>query len=130
MAHSIEARVPFLDHRLIEFTLSLPDELKTKDGVTKRILKSAMRDVMPEKVINRTDKKGFATPEERWLRSDTTGAFRAALLDAARANSAVLSAPGVEAEFDLFLQRKKPFSNEFWRIITLGIWARRFGVEF
>lgn len=130
MAHSIEARVPFLDHRLIEFTLSLPDELKTKDGVTKRILKSAMRDSMPAKVINRTDKKGFATPEERWLRGDTTGAFRAALLAAAHENPQVLSVRGVEAEFDLFLNRRKPFSNEFWRMITLGAWARRFGVQF
>ena len=130
MAHSIEARVPFLDHRLIEFTLSLPDSFKTKDGVTKRILKSAMRDAMPEKVVARTDKKGFATPEELWLRSDPGGGFRAALLYAARENPAVLSAPGVETEFDLFLQRKRPFSNVFWRMITLGIWARRFGVQF
>lgn len=130
MAHSIEARVPFLDHRLIEFTLSLPDEFKTKDGVTKRILKSAMRDSMPAKVINRTDKKGFATPEERWLRSDTTGAFRASLLAAAHENPQVLSVAGVEVEFDLFLNRRKPFSNEFWRMITLGAWARRFGVRF
>ena len=130
MAHSIEARVPFLDHRLVEFTLGLPDAFKTRDGVTKRILKSAMRDAMPEKVIARTDKKGFATPEELWLRSDPGGGFRKALLDSARENTAVLSAAGVEAEFDLFLQRRKPFSNVFWRMITLGIWTRRFGVEF
>jgi len=129
MAHSIEARVPFLDHKLIEFTLGLPDAFKTRDGVTKRILKSAMRDAMPEKVIARTDKKGFATPEELWLRSDPGGAFRKALLDAARENPAVLSAVGVETEFDLFLQRRKPFSNVFWRMITLGVWTRRFGVE-
>ncbi len=129
MAHSIEARVPFLDHRLIEFTLSLPDEFKTKDGVTKRILKSAMRDAMPEKVINRTDKKGFATPEELWLRADPGGGFRQALLASAHENRAVLSAAGVEAEFDLFLQRRKPFTNLFWRIITLGVWARRCGVK-
>ena len=130
MAHSLEARVPFLDHRLIEFTLSLPDKFKTQDGVTKRILKSAMRDAMPAKVINRTDKKGFATPEERWLRSDTTGAFRASLLASAYENPQVLSVAGVEAEFDLFLNRRKPFTNEFWRMITLGVWARRFGIQF
>ena len=130
MAHGIEARVPFLDHRLVEFTLSLPDVFKTQDGITKRILKSAMREMMPEKVIARTDKKGFATPEELWLRADPGGGFRGALLDAARENGAVLSAAGVEAEFDLFLQRKKPFSNVFWRIITLGLWARRCGVQF
>ncbi len=130
MAHSIEARVPFLDHRLIEFTLSLPDAFKTQDGITKRILKSAMRDAMPTKVIDRTDKKGFATPEERWLRSDTTGMFRASLLATAHENPQVLSVSGVEAEFDLFLNRRKPYTNEFWRMITLGVWARRFGIQF
>ena len=130
MAHGIEARVPFLDHRLVEFTLSLPDVFKTQDGITKRILKSAMRGTMPEKVINRTDKKGFATPEELWLRADPGGGFRQALLDSAQENCAVLSAAGVEREFDLFLQRKKPFTNLFWRIITLGLWTRRCGVRF
>ena len=130
MAHSIEARVPFLDHRLVEFTLSLPDEFKTRDGVTKRILKAAMRETMPAKVIDRTDKKGFATPEERWLRTDPSGRFRTALLDAARENPAVLSATGLDAEYDLFLQRRKPFSNAFWRMITFGVWARKFGIEF
>jgi asparagine synthase (glutamine-hydrolysing) len=129
MAHSIEARVPFLDHRLIEFTLSLPDEFKTKDGITKRILKSAMRATMPAKVIDRTDKKGFATPEERWLRADVQGKFRTLLLDAARENPGVLSPTGVETEFDLFIQGRKPFSNVFWRMITFGIWARKFGVQ-
>ena len=130
MAHSIEARVPFLDHKLIEFTLGLPDDFKTRDGVTKRILKSAMRDAMPSKVIGRTDKKGFATPEEHWLRADPKGEFRSILLDTARENPLVLSAAGVEAEFDQFIQRRKPFSNVFWRMITFGIWARRFGIEF
>ena len=130
MAHSIEARVPFLDHRLIEFTLSLPDEFKTRDGVTKRILKSAMRAAMPAKVIDRTDKKGFATPEERWLRADPKGEFRALLLAAADENPQVLDAAAVRAEFDLFLQRRQPFSNVFWRMITFGIWVRRFGVQF
>ena len=130
MAHGIEARVPFLDHRLVEFTLSLPDVFKTQDGITKRILKSAMRGTMPEKVLNRTDKKGFATPEELWLRADPGGGFRQALLDSAQENCAVLSAEGVEREFDLFLQRKKPFTNLFWRIITLGLWTRRCGVQF
>ena len=129
MAHSIEARVPFLDHRLIEFTLSLPDEFKTQDGITKRILKAAMRDAMPAKVIERTDKKGFATPEEHWLRADPSGKFRAAILETAHAHPGIFSPSGTEAELRLFHERRKPFSNLFWRILTFGVWARRFGVQ-
>jgi asparagine synthase (glutamine-hydrolysing) len=129
MAHSIEARVPFLDHRLVEFTLSLPDEFKTRNGITKRILKAAMTNVVPEKVLNRTDKKGFATPEEQWLRDDNAGEFRGLLLRTANEHPALFSAEGVEAELDAMLARKKAFSSVFWRIITFGAWAERFGVE-
>jgi asparagine synthase (glutamine-hydrolysing) len=129
MAHSVEARVPFLDHRLVEFTLSLPDEFKTKNGVTKRILKSAMVNVVPEKVLSRTDKKGFATPEERWLRDDDSGEFRRRLLRTANEHPALLSVEGVRAELDAVVAGKKAFSNVFWRIITFGAWAERFSVE-
>ncbi len=129
MAHSIEARVPFLDHRLVEFTLSLPDEFKTQNGVTKRILKSAMTDIVPEKVLQRTDKKGFATPEERWLRNDHNGKFRKLLLHAANEHPVLFSAESVEAELDAVLAKKKAFSNLFWRIITFGAWVERFGVK-
>src|ERR1051325_4005062 len=126
MAHSIEARVPFLDHRLVEFTLSLPDEFKTRDGITKRILKSAMTNVVPEKVLNRTDKKGFATPEERWLRDDKKEEFRGFLVRTANEHPALLSATGIKQELDSMLAGKSAFSNVFWRIITFGAWAERF----
>ena len=130
MAHSIEARVPFLDHELVEFTLSLPDEFKTKDGVTKRILKAAMRPSMPAKVIDRTDKKGFATPEERWLREDPTGGFRKLLIETAHENPKVLNGPAVQAEYEDFLAGRKRYNNLFWRVITFGTWVRKFGVKF
>jgi asparagine synthase (glutamine-hydrolysing) len=129
MAHSVEARVPFLDHRLVEFSLSLPDEFKTRNGVTKRILKSAMVNVVPEKVLSRTDKKGFATPAERWLRDDSRGEFRQRLLRTANEHPTLLSVEGLTAELDAVVARRKAFSNVFWRIITFGAWAERFSVE-
>lgn len=128
MAHSIEARVPFLDHRLVEFTLSLPDQFKTRNGVTKRILKAAMAGLVPEKVLNRTDKKGFATPEERWIRNDK-GEFRKLLLRTANENPTLLSADDVQKELDLMLAGKRSFSNLFWRIITFGAWVEQFNVK-
>jgi asparagine synthase (glutamine-hydrolysing) len=62
MAHSIESRVPFLDHRLVEFCLSLPDGFKIKNGIRKQLLREAMQPELPEKVYRRTDKLGFETP--------------------------------------------------------------------
>lgn len=68
MAHSVEARVPFLDHKLIEFALSIPAEQKIQGGLTKMILRESLRDILPVSVYKRKDKIGFATPiEERFF---------------------------------------------------------------
>ncbi len=67
MAFSIESRVPFLDHRLIEFAFSLPTSDKISAGITKRILRESMKGIIPEEVYNRRDKKGFVTPGvDKW----------------------------------------------------------------
>ena len=68
MAHSIEARVPFLDYRLVEFMASLPDHMKIRNGQTKWLLRQALKDVMPTEVVQRRNKMGFGTPEQDWLR--------------------------------------------------------------
>jgi len=68
MHFSIESRVPFLDRALNEFLLTLPEEwLVGPDGTTKRILRDAMRGLVPDAIINRRDKVGFETPENAWL---------------------------------------------------------------
>lgn len=68
MRFSIESRVPFLDRRLTEFALSLPEDwLVGPDGTSKRILREAMRGIVPDDVIDRRDKIGFATPQQGWL---------------------------------------------------------------
>jgi asparagine synthase (glutamine-hydrolysing) len=69
MAFSIESRVPFLDHRLVEFVFSLPDEDKISSATTKSILRKSLNNILPESITNRKDKKGFVTPGEvKWLR--------------------------------------------------------------
>jgi asparagine synthase (glutamine-hydrolysing) len=69
MAFSIESRVPFLDHRLVQFCFSLPNSHKVHRGETKRILRSAMRGIVPDAVLDRKDKTGFITPGHiTWLR--------------------------------------------------------------
>lgn len=69
MAFGIESRVPFLDHRLVEFSFSLGDEDKINYGQTKYILRHALQGILPEAIVRRQDKKGFVTPgEDKWLR--------------------------------------------------------------
>lgn len=72
MAFGIEARVPFLDVRLIELAVRLPDRLRVNGGVTKAVLRQAMRGRVPEAVLARRDKLGFATPQRAWLTSGRT----------------------------------------------------------
>ncbi|MBL4819362.1 MAG: asparagine synthase (glutamine-hydrolyzing) [Gammaproteobacteria bacterium] len=69
MAHSIESRVPFLDHRLVELNIALGSRHKIEGAETKIILRRAMRDAMPQSIVNRQDKLGFATPEETWFKT-------------------------------------------------------------
>jgi asparagine synthase (glutamine-hydrolysing) len=67
MAHSREVRLPFLDHRLVEFVFNLPDRLIIKGGWTKWILREAFRGIVPEAISFRADKLGYMPPQERWL---------------------------------------------------------------
>lgn len=69
MAHSREARVPFLDHRLVELAVSAPASLKLSRGRSKILLRQSLADLLPSSVAARTDKIGFATPEANWLRA-------------------------------------------------------------
>ena len=76
MAHSEEVRLPFCDHRLAEFTLSLPPEALMGDTQTKRVLRGAMKGILPEPIRQRWNKQGFLPPQALW--------FRQALLDETR----------------------------------------------
>ena len=69
MAFSIEARVPFLDHDLVDLLLSFPDRLKLDPGATKRVLRESMRGIVVDTVLDRRDKVGYEPPQARWLRA-------------------------------------------------------------
>ena len=67
MAFGIESRVPFLDHPLVEWLGTLPADMKLDGGWTKRILREALKGILPEKVCTRKSKLGFSAPETEWL---------------------------------------------------------------
>src|SRR5262249_54885098 len=79
MAHSLEARVPLLDHRPIEFVARIPPELKLRRGTTKYIFKRAMQGILPEAILERP-KWGFAVPLGAWFKGDLSGFVRELLL--------------------------------------------------
>jgi asparagine synthase (glutamine-hydrolysing) len=127
MAHSIEARVPFLDHRLVEFVVGLPDELKLSQGFTKRVLRDAMKGVLPESVRVRTDKLGFVTPEERWVRSEAPEKFRAAARQAITTSGGIFTRQAATLVDDI-VDGRTPFSFALWRLVSFGRWIDRHAV--
>jgi asparagine synthase (glutamine-hydrolysing) len=129
MAHSVEARLPFLDYRVVELALGLPEEAKLSGGVTKRVLREAMRGVLPEQVRTRMDKIGFATAEEQWMRREQPDGFRKALGEAIEAAQGALRPQAASQLLEDVIAGRRAFSYLPWRMISFGAWMRRFDVS-
>lgn len=128
MAHSIEARVPFVDHEIIEFSLSLGGDHKIVGGDTKRVLRSAMKGILPEGVRQRRDKLGFATPEEVWMRGPLKGQMLDGIEATIKRYPDLLEPGNTRALANSMLEGERPVDFSLWRIVNLGIWGERFGV--
>lgn len=128
MAHGVEARVPFLDYRLVEFTMGLDDEQKIQKGVTKSILREAMKGILPEPIRTRMDKLGFVTPEIVWVQERAPHLFRDALKEAV-ARSQGLIQPSILEYFEQALTNQKTFDFVIWRAICFGAWLKVFNVK-
>jgi asparagine synthase (glutamine-hydrolysing) len=101
MAASVESRAPFLDYRLVSFTLSLPDSDVIRSGRTKWIERQAMRDFLPPDVVWQKGKLGFAVPQRSWFgRSEVTAAIREALENGAMAAAGTIDVRDCRARFD------------------------------
>ncbi|GEJ55435.1 asparagine synthetase B [Anaeromyxobacter diazotrophicus] len=128
MAFSIEARVPFLDYRLVELSLRLADSEKLGGGVTKAVLRRAMRGIVPDVVLDRRDKMGFVTAEPLWMQRDLSARFRAEIAAGIEALSGVLS-PVLLDRFDEVVAGRRPFDFRYWRALSVGRWAAAFSVK-
>ncbi|MEZ5031444.1 MAG: asparagine synthase (glutamine-hydrolyzing) [Saprospiraceae bacterium] len=125
MAFSIESRVPFMDYRLIEFTLGLPERLVYRQGERKYILRQAFQGVVPDNILQRRDKMGFVSAEERWLREDGKTWF-GAMFDAAADSLNDLVQPERLAPMLRRMQAGEiPFNFDPWRIICLSQWLKQ-----
>jgi asparagine synthase (glutamine-hydrolysing) len=124
MAHSIEGRVPYLDHRLVELAFSLPEDVKLSGVVPKAVLRRALADALPPEVLARRDKIGF--------RADASATHRlarehaAALAEARTHYEREWLEPGTVAE--LLATRDESDAAEFalWRVVNLKLWLRQF----
>ena len=127
MWFSVESRVPFLDYRLVERTLSLPATDVIRKGMTKHFLREAMKSIVPEKIRLRMDKVGFETPEAEWFR---TPAFQTLIKDLLTSDSfrkrGIINVTKAMNLYDHHLTGKINISTEIWKWINLELWYREF----
>ncbi len=124
MAASIESRVPFLDHKLVEFTARLPERLKLRGGTTKYILRKSMADVLPEVILNRP-KMGFPVPVDRWLRSSHRGLIDEYVLGERAAARNIFRREAVEQLVAEHQSGTRNHVERLWALLNFEIWMRQ-----
>ena len=128
MAHAVEVRPPFLDHRIVEFAASLPGTWKIHGSCQKFILKELMKDKLPAAVLGRK-KIGFDIPAHEWLR----GPLRSLLVDGMQsglsAYPGLFQASVVERYLRCHLERKANFGYHLWGLLILFLWMKRWQIE-
>ena len=124
MATSIESRVPFLDHKLVEFTARMPDAMKLRGNTTKYILREAMKDVLPEQILTRS-KMGFPVPIGSWFR----GPFKSIVDEyvlSERATSRRIFDAGFVRQIVARHQGGEDHAERLWALVNFEMWMRRF----
>jgi asparagine synthase (glutamine-hydrolysing) len=125
MAASIESRVPFLDHPLVEFAASIPSSYAIKGLEGKSILKSAVEDLLPRSIIYRK-KMGFPTPWSQWLAGDQLRELEALLLEPRSIRRDLFQPDAIRKIFTEHRSRTRDNSNRIWRLLNLELWFRVF----
>ena len=125
MAASIESRVPFLDHHLVEFAWGLGPDAKLSGFTTKRILRDAVADVVPRTILTRP-KAGFPLPFGRWLQAGWDAVAREVLLDRRARERDVLAPAGVERLLDAASRGVHGSADAVWSLLNLELWYRTF----
>lgn len=126
MANSIEARTPFLDHRLVEFALGLPYDWKIRLGVTKIILRKAYQHRLPFAVSHRKDKKGYPTPMARWFRTIQRENLMQFLFSEEVRRRRIFNLGGIKVMIDKHCNGDIDASWQIYRWLTTEIWFRIF----
>ena len=124
MAASIESRVPFLDHKLVEFTVRLPQRLKLRRGRTKYVLRRAMQGILPEPILARR-KMGFPVPVGQWFRQEFRSVVDEYVLSARARERAIFNHDFVRALVARH-QAGENHSERLWALVNFEIWLRRF----
>jgi asparagine synthase (glutamine-hydrolysing) len=106
MAHAIEVRLPFLDHKLVEFVFSIPSEFKIKNGWTKSLIRYSFNDLLPDEITWRKNKLAFQVPEKKWESNPDWQKF-------------------IKPYINICADFNYATNNSYnWSLISLGLWLK------
>lgn len=122
MAHSLESRVPLLDHPLVEFAATIPSNIKFKNGTMKHVFKDAFRSFLPEVIVNRKDKMGFPTPLTEWLNGEAHDFVHDVFSCQHAQNRELVDNRKVLNR----LSKESKFGRNVWGLLCLELWQQEF----
>lgn len=129
MAHSIEARVPFLDHRLVELAMQIPEKLKIKNNIPKYILKKSCEGILPNSIIYRK-KQGFAAPVSIWMKEGELGKYTVnSIVNSKLVSQKIISRDFVEYIYHRHCRGYEDHSGRLWSLLMVALWVDKFDVE-
>jgi asparagine synthase (glutamine-hydrolysing) len=124
MAHGLESRVPFLDHKVVEFAAVIPADIKFKSGQLKRILLKAFSDILPESILRRKDKMGFPVPINEWFKKELNDFIVDIFVDSPKRDF-------LNKEIIIKKINSEPqFGRKMWGLLSLEIWFQEFYDKF
>jgi asparagine synthase (glutamine-hydrolysing) len=128
MAHALEVRPPFLDHRIVEFAASLPQNFKVRGITTKFLLKELMRGKLPSAIIDRK-KTGFDIPTHDWFRTILRDLLLDTLIPEAVSASGIFDARAIQDLIRDHMERRINVGYHLWGLLTLFLWMKRWRIE-
>jgi asparagine synthase (glutamine-hydrolysing) len=125
MASSLEARVPLLDHKLIEFVTQIPTDLKLKGSETKYIFRKAVHGIVPDEILNRP-KQGFGVPLNEWINLQLKDKIRETLSERKTVERGYFDAKYIKILLDEHAAKRRDHSHSLWILYMLELWHRQF----
>ncbi|MBN1269085.1 MAG: asparagine synthase (glutamine-hydrolyzing) [Kiritimatiellae bacterium] len=126
MAHSLEVRVPFLDHNLVEYACSIQSVYKLKGFTTKYVLKRAMRDILPRQIIRRR-KAGFMIPLAKWLKEDLRDLVEDTCSPQALGEDGLFNPDYVRQMVNDHVNHVRDYRKQLWTLLCFQLWRRNYG---
>jgi asparagine synthase (glutamine-hydrolysing) len=128
MAHSLEVRPPFLDHRIVEFAASLPEDYKVRGSTLKFLLKELMKGKLPDNILGRK-KTGFDIPAHDWFRNRLKPLLLDTLTEQAIKDSQVFRWEGVQNVIQRHMRRQESLGYHLWGLLILFLWIKRWNIQ-